>query len=63
MQKLSIKALRANSNLTQEEVANALGITVISYRAKEKGLSEFKFNELIKLAKLLNCEISMFKHP
>ncbi|MBQ3418513.1 MAG: helix-turn-helix transcriptional regulator [Erysipelotrichaceae bacterium] len=63
MQKLSIAALRINSKMTQEDVANALGITVLSYRNKENGLSEFKFSELLILSELFKCDISIFKHP
>ena len=34
---MKIKALRSNVDLTQEDVANALGITRLSYRQKEMG--------------------------
>lgn len=57
---MSIKAMRANANLSQEAVAKELGITVVSYRRKEQGKREFKFSELLKMCKLFNVELNDF---
>ena len=39
---MSIRAMRVNANLTQEQVAEKLGITRLAYRNKENGKTEFK---------------------
>ena len=63
MSQLSFEALRAEKNLTQEDVAKALNISVLTDRAKEKGRREFTFGELIVMTKLFNCSIDCFRHP
>jgi len=58
---MTIKALRANSNMTQQQVAKVLNITTQSYRNKECGKREFKFSEMIKLAELFHCSLDDFR--
>ena len=58
---MSVKAMRVNANLTQEEVAKALNITTLSYRNKEKGRIDFKFRELLILCDLFGVSLNDFK--
>ena len=57
---MTVRAMRVNANLTQIEVAEALGITPTTYRNKERGKKEFKFGELVKLCKLFNVQLNDF---
>lgn len=63
MQKISFKALRAEKKYNQEDVAKYLGISTEAYKRKENGLTEFKFNELIKMSELFDVQIDLFRHP
>ena len=64
MEQLSFEALRAQNGLTQEDTAKALSMSVVSYRAKEKGKREFTFGELLTLSKLFGgCSLDLFRHP
>lgn len=56
---MSIKALRANVNLSQEQVAEYLGISRESYRNKENGKRKFTFEEGHKLSDLFNVSLDM----
>jgi len=56
MQK-KIKILRAIKGVTQEEVANALGITLSTYCKKENGKRKFTLDEAYKLAQYFDCSI------
>ena len=57
---MSIRAMRVNANLTQEQVAEKLGITRLSYRNKENGKTEFKLKELLILCELFDVELNDF---
>lgn len=57
---MSIRAMRVNANLTQEQVAEKLGITRLSYRNKENGKTEFKLKELLVLCELFDVELNDF---
>ena len=57
---MTIRAMRVNANLTQKDVADALEMTITTYRHKEQGKKEFKFSELLKLCKLFNVELNDF---
>jgi len=57
---MTVKAMRANANLTQEAVAEALKITPLSYRRKEQGKVDFKLKELLILCKLFGVELNDF---
>lgn len=43
--------LRKNNNITQEELANKLGISTKTYGYKESGKTEFTMNEMFIIAK------------
>lgn len=45
--------LRKNvKEMTQKEVADYLGMSIVTYREKEKGRSEFTQDEMFKLSEL-----------
>lgn len=51
--------LRKNEKrMTQQEIANYLGIAVQTYRLKEKGEYEFTQDEMFMLAELFNKNIN-----
>lgn len=47
----AIKMLRVKHNMSQEEAAKIINVTRVSYRNKESGKGEFKFNEIDQLFK------------
>lgn len=56
---LTLYDLRKNQKrLTQQDVADYLGITVQTYRAKEKGLYEFTQDEMFALSELFDKDIA-----
>lgn len=57
---LSPKALRVNSGLTQKEVAEYLNMSLTQYKRRENGKSRWYADELYRLAKLYNVDISVF---
>lgn len=42
--------LKEERNLTNKEMAELLGITPLQYRKKEKGETQFKLNEMLKIS-------------
>ena len=55
--KLSLKALRANKNLTQTEVANKLGITKETLSSWERYKTFPDFIALKKLCEIYDCKL------
>ncbi len=51
-----LSAWRKNSGLTQEQVANILGISNNGLSEKERGVRKIKPEELAKLAEIYHCE-------
>lgn len=43
--------------MTQEQMANYLGITPKTYRSKELGNTEFTLDEMFEIAKLFNKKV------
>ncbi len=58
--KLTPKALRVNGGYTQKQVAEYLGISLTQYKRRENGKARWYADELYKLAKLYNVDISVF---
>lgn len=56
----NIRAERNRANLTQEEVAEKIGLTSRTYSAYESDASMIKVSTLIKLSKIFGCDISAF---
>jgi len=52
-----IKVARICKNLTQDEVSKLLGVTISTYNRKELGLVDFKREEVLRLAKILDLTL------
>lgn len=63
MQKITIKAARVNSDLTQSEMAEKLGISLSLYQDIESGLREIKPIELYALCHVTGFAESELKLP
>ncbi|ANB62088.1 helix-turn-helix domain-containing protein [Anoxybacteroides amylolyticum] len=57
---LSPKALRVNKGMTQKEVAEYLNLSLTQYKRRENGETRWYADELYRLAKLYNVNISVF---
>ncbi len=57
--KVSLKAMRVNSEMTQEDVANSLNITVdrVKYLESVEGSSKISYENLLMLCNLYHCTI------
>ena len=56
----ALKQLRKNSKISQEEKARTLNISLRAYQLKEKGESELKLSEIVKIADKLGLELNDF---
>jgi transcriptional regulator with XRE-family HTH domain len=56
----NIRAERSRANLTQEEVAEKIGLTNRTYLTYEANASTVRVNTLIKLSEIFGCDISAF---
>jgi DNA-binding XRE family transcriptional regulator len=52
-----LAAQRRYRGITQQQMADLLGITVRSYINKEHGIAQFKINEMFAIAKKFNMNI------
>lgn len=52
-----LKVARVAKNMTQEDVARLLGITLATYNRKELGSVDFKRREVLSLSKVLNLSL------
>ena len=59
--KFSLRELRARKNVTQQEVANAIGISVPTYGAWEKDLSGAPIGKVVLLAEYFGVELAEIK--
>ena len=55
-----IRLVRLRLNLSQQNMADELGITVAAYSNLERGVTEISINRLLKIAELLKVPISVF---
>lgn len=53
---LNLRAERVRQGLTQEDMANKIGIAEATYCRKEKGNAYFSFKEVLKILEILNCK-------
>ena len=53
----SLKVIRKESNLTQEDVARMLGLTRQAYSHKEKGIRKFSIEEALALSDIFNTDV------
>ena len=56
----ALKQLRKNQKISQEEMARTLNISLRAYQLKEKGESELKLSEIVKIADKLGLELNDF---
>lgn len=49
--------IRKNKNITQQELANCIGISVNQYSLKEKGKYNFNCDEMFKISEYLKMNI------
>ena len=49
-----VKSIRVGAGITQEQMANALGISIPTYKAKEDGKSDWKLSEMNKFTEAVN---------
>lgn len=61
MEQLSIKQIRVGMNMTQKSMAKFLGITEVTYRKKEKGITKFTFDEVRKICNKAQVSIACVK--
>ena len=54
--RLKLRAKRVEKNLTQEELALALGVATATYNRWEKGYTEISTTMINKLLKILDCK-------
>ncbi|NCD00239.1 MAG: XRE family transcriptional regulator [Bacteroidia bacterium] len=57
---ITVKAARVNAGMSQQEVANALKMSVNTYAKKENGTTKFYVDEIAKISKLFNISIENF---
>lgn len=48
---LELRRLRKYHELTQEDMAKLIGVDVRTYSNKEKGISQFKLNEMVIISR------------
>lgn len=56
---LSVKAVRANVGLSQEEFAKKIDMPISTYRLKEQGKSPWLFEEICKICKTFDVDINL----
>lgn len=54
----NLKAYRIKYNLTQEDMASKLGISIVAYRNKENGHNQFTLAEAKIISDLFNASIT-----
>ena len=54
----NLKQARLSRNVTQDELAHTLGITVRTYQYIEHGQRKPSYNVILKLQELFDCDIS-----
>ncbi|MFQ6792012.1 hypothetical protein B5F09_06500 [Erysipelatoclostridium sp. An173] len=61
MEKISIKAIRINLEMTQKEMADYLNISLRAYVDKENGVNKFYFDEVKKIADLGKVSLDIIR--
>lgn len=56
MKHLKLKAKRVECGISQQDMANKLGMTITTYNFKENGKRDFTIQECIKLVHILECK-------
>lgn len=63
MPKLSFKAARVNSELSQQQVADMLGVAITTVRNWENGSTTPKLAQFVKLCNLYNVSMDNMQIP
>lgn len=63
MEKHNLKVLRTMKDLTQEEVANSIGVHRMTYASWEKYETFPDVLQLIKLSEVFECSLDAFYFP
>lgn len=58
--KITPKGLRVSAGLSQQEVADVLGLSLTQYRRKENGHVRFYADEIDRLSTFYNVPVSIF---
>lgn len=53
---LEVKEWREKKSISQQELANKMKLSLTAYRNKESGRSKFYFDEIIKIAKIVELD-------
>lgn len=53
---LKLKGKRVEKGLTQKQIAELLNIETATYTRKEKGISQFRLDEINKILEILQCK-------
>lgn len=61
MEKLTVKQIRVGMDMSQEKMAEFLGICTRSYRKKESGETRFYFEEILKICQKANISLDAVK--
>lgn len=63
MSKLHLKNARLNKGLSQETLADLIGMTQCNYSRRENGKKEITLNEWTKIANVLNVNLDEIYQP
>lgn len=55
----NIRLLREMRNFTQQHMADEMGLSIGGYGKIERGVSDIKLSQLIKIAKILNTDLNI----
>ena len=55
----NIRLLREMCNFTQQHMADEMGLSIGGYGKIERGVSDIKLSQLIKIAKILNTDLNI----
>jgi len=56
LKQLKLKSIRTLHEISQQELADALSISLNSFRNKEAGVTEFKFTECAKIKDFIDTK-------
>lgn len=57
---ISVKAARVNKELSQQQVANMLNLSLVAYVRKENAKSKFYVDEMVQLSHIFEVNIENF---
>lgn len=55
----NIRLLREMRNFSQQHMADEMGLSIGGYGKIERGVSDIKLSQLIKIAKILNTDLNI----